>query len=102
MDKDTAPFGCGCPLVDLDRRPAPGALRRRTRADAGRAAATYQQVSITNENRPLPSRRAGQRPAGKIIDELKKPVSVHREEQKDLSKLRQTASSSYLRRPQIF
>ena len=58
--------GCGCPLVDLDRWPAPGALRRRTRADAGRAAATYQQVSITNENRPLPSRRAGQRPVWQI------------------------------------
>lgn len=66
MDKDTAPPGRGCPLVDLDRRPAPGALRRRTRADAGRAAATYRQVNISNENRLLPSRRAGQRPVGHV------------------------------------
>ena len=66
MDKDTAPLGRGCPLVDLDRRPAPGALRRRARADTGRAAANYRQVNSSNKSRPLPSIRAGQRPVVQV------------------------------------
>lgn len=35
-------------------------------APSERAAVSYQQVSITNENRPLPSHRAGQRPVVQV------------------------------------